>query len=115
MSSALSSGGPQTERRVGRNIKPLNTPMMIMKRYILKKYNRYSWEGAADRTMIPRNFVVAIPINTEAPISLRAFLALSILVPFCLMKLIPMWLQNSTPKPRLVIKLITKTPFHSMG
>ena len=31
------------------------------------------------------------------------------------MKFMPMWLQNSTPKPKLVIRLTTKTAFISAG
>ena len=61
------------------------------------------------------NFVVAIPTSTDEPISARAFLALSSLVPLCLMKFMPMWLQNSTPNPRLVTRLTTNTAFCSTG
>jgi hypothetical protein len=72
-------------------------------------------EGEKASTMTPMNLVDAIPTRTELPISLKAFLALTALVPFYLMKLIATWLQNSTPNPKLVIKLTTKTAFISMG
>ena len=45
-------------------------------------------DGANASTMTPINLVEAIPTRTELPISLRAFLALTSLVPFYLMKLI---------------------------
>ena len=72
-------------------------------------------EGAKASTMTPMNLVDAIPTRTELPISCRAFLALVSLSPVYLMKFIPMWLQNSTPKPRLVTRLTTKTAFISIG
>ena len=61
------------------------------------------------------NLVVAIPTKTELPISDRANLALCSFVPVCLMKHIPIWLQNSTPNPRDVTKFTTKIAFCSIG
>lgn len=72
-------------------------------------------EGANAMTITPMNLVDAIPTKTELPISANAFLALYSLVPFYLMKLMPTWLQNSTPNPRLVIRFTTNTAFISMG
>lgn len=71
--------------------------------------------GAKARTMTPMNLVVAIPTRTVEPISDRAFFALSSRVPAYLMKFIPIWLQNSTPNPRLVTKFTTNTAFYSTG
>ena len=68
-------------------------------------------EGANARTITPINLVDAIPTSTELPMSARALIALVCLSPGYLMKFMPMWLQNSTPKPRLVTKLTTKTAF----
>ena len=42
-------------------------------------------------------------------------MALSWRVPFYRMKFIPIWLQNSTPKPRLVTRLTTSTALISSG
>jgi hypothetical protein len=66
-------------------------------------------EGANANTITPINLVVDMPTNTELPIWLRAFLALSSLVPLYFMKFIPIWLQNSTPKPKEVTKFTTNT------
>lgn len=71
--------------------------------------------GAKASTKIPKSFVLAIPTTTELPILFIAFIALSYRVPLCLRKFIPIWLQNSTPKPSDVIKLTTKTAFISIG
>ncbi len=65
--------------------------------------------------MIPRNLVEAIPTTTELPMLFIAFMARSSLLPVYLMKFIPMWLQNSTPKPIDVTRLTTKTAFISIG
>ena len=72
-------------------------------------------EGAKASTITPMNLVDAIPTKIELPNSDRAFLALISLVPNCLMKFIPIWLQNSTPNPRLVTKFTTNTAFISTG
>lgn len=68
-------------------------------------------EGANASTTTPINLVDAIPTSTELPISASALIALVYLSPACLMKFIPIWLQNSTPKPREVIRLTTNTAF----
>jgi len=72
-------------------------------------------DGANAKTITPMNLVEAIPTRTELPISYKAFLALVSLSPVCLIKFMPMWLQNSTPNPRLVTRFTTKTAFISIG
>lgn len=72
-------------------------------------------DGAKAKTITPINLVEAIPTSTELPISVKAFFALVSLSPGYLIKFIPIWLQNSTPKPKLVTKLTTNTAFISIG
>lgn len=74
-----------------------------------------SVDGAKARIDTPSSLVEAIPVTTELPIAFMAFMARSFLVPRCLRKFIPIWLQNSTPNPRLVMRLTTKTAFISIG
>jgi hypothetical protein len=73
------------------------------------------FEGAKAKTITPINLVLAIPTRTEEPISDRALLLLVSLEPIYLMKFIPIWLQNSTPKPSEDTKLTTNTAFCSIG
>ena len=94
---------------------PLKAPRMIMNKYIRKQYSLKSVEEAKARTITPMNLVKVIPTSTELPISPSAFLALSSLVPVYFMKFIAMWLQNSTPKPKLVTRLTTRIPFISIS
>jgi hypothetical protein len=47
------------------------------------------FDGAKAKTITPINLVVAIPTNTELPISESAFIALVCLSPDYLIKLIP--------------------------
>lgn len=70
---------------------------------------------AKARTITPTNLVNVIPTRTELPISLRALYALISLLPDYDIKFIAIWLQNSTPNPKLVTKFTTNTALCSIG
>ena len=65
--------------------------------------------------MTPTNLVKVIPTRTELPISLRALFALIYFFPVCAIKFMAIWLQNSTPNPKLVTRFTTKTALCSIG